>query len=312
MEEVQKWRLHVQKLITRQKQQNIFVVLSGIKLEKMNSYDLSRAWFDFAFDNPDKVKPVHTAIYFFAIEHCNRLGWKKKFGFPTSMVMEANGIKSYSSYKKHFDEIVSFGFFIVHEYSRNQYSSNVIALTLNAKAHIKADVKALDKALSKHTLKQHQSTVSINKPLNNKPLNNITIEQLREFNFSAFDNISIIQTWLDWITYKKEQFKDEYKSSQSHQIAIDKLSKLSGNSSSNAKTIIENSIANLYRGLFELKQNQNNNGNQNNNNTAPVNAKLTLSERMAEVKRRASERRNQQSNSEGSNVEPFSDFENVN
>ena len=57
---------------------------------------------------------------------------------------------------------------------------------------------------------------------------------------------------------------------------------------------------------------QNNNGNQNNNNTAPVNAKLTLSERMAEVKRRASERRNQQSNSEGSNVEPFSDFENVN
>ena len=278
----------------------------------MNSYDLSRAWFDFAFDNPDKVKPVHTAIYFFAIEHCNRLGWKKKFGFPTSMVMEANGIKSYSSYKKHFDEIVSFGFFIVHEYSRNQYSSNVIALTLNAKAHIKADVKALDKALSKQTLKQHQSTVSINKPLNNKPLNNITIEQLREFNFSAFDNISIIQTWLDWITYKKEQFKDEYKSSQSHQIAIDKLSKLSGNSSSNAKTIIENSIANLYRGLFELKQNQNNNGNQNNNNTAPVNAKLTLSERMAEVKRRASERRNQQSNSEGSNVEPFSDFENVN
>lgn len=223
----------------------------------MNSYDLSRAWFDFAFDNPDKIKPIHTAIYFFAIEHCNRLGWKKKFGFPTSMVLEASGIKSYSAYKKHFDEIVSFGFFIIHEYSKNQYSSNVIELSLNVKAPTKADVKALDKALQKHGTKQRQSTVSIDKQLNNKQSNNITIEQLREFDFSAFDNNSIIQSWHDWITYKKEQFKDEYKSVQSHQIAINKLSKLSRNSSANAKAIIETSISNLYKGLFELKQQQN-------------------------------------------------------
>ena len=81
------------------------------------------------------------------------------------MVLEATGIKSYSSYKKHFDEIVEFGFFKVHEYSKNQYSSNVIELTLNAKANN----KALDKALSKHSTKQLQSTVSINKQ--------VTIEQ---------------------------------------------------------------------------------------------------------------------------------------
>jgi len=291
----------------------------------MNSYDLSRSFIDWAFENPHKVKPIHYAIYFFAIEHCNRLGWKDKFGLPSQMVMEAIGVRNWRTYSSGLNELVDFGFIKMVETSRNQYSSNIIAIVKNTKAPTKAPTKALDKALQKHSTKHstkhsqstYQSTVSINKPLNNKPLNNkplnnITIEQLREFNFSAFDNISIIQTWLDWITYKKEQFKDEYKSSQSHQIAIDKLSKLSGNSSSNAKTIIENSIANLYRGLFELKQNQNNNGNQNNNNTAPVNAKLTLSERMAEVKRRASERRNQQSNSEGSNVEPFSDFENVN
>jgi hypothetical protein len=131
----------------------------------MNSYELSRAWFDYSFNHPDKIKPIHTSIYFFAIEHCNRLGWKTKFGFPTSMVLEATGIKSYSSYKKHFDEIVEFGFFKVHEYSKNQYSSNVIELTLNTKANN----KALDKALSKHSTKQRQSTVSINKQ--------VTIEQ---------------------------------------------------------------------------------------------------------------------------------------
>ena len=70
----------------------------------MNSYKLSRKWFDFSFENPHKINPYHTAIYFFAIEHCNRLGWKKIFGFPTSMVLEAIGMKSYNSYKKYFDE----------------------------------------------------------------------------------------------------------------------------------------------------------------------------------------------------------------
>jgi hypothetical protein len=85
----------------------------------------------------------------------------------------------------------------------------------------------------------------------------ITIKQLENFDFTLFDNDSIIESWCDWINYKKEQFKDEYKSGQSHQIAINKLAKLSNNNSANAKLIIENSISNLYKGLFELKNNNN-------------------------------------------------------
>jgi hypothetical protein len=71
------------------------------KSKQLNSYDLSRSWFDFCFENPELINPSHTAVYFFAIEHCNRLGWKQKFGFPTTMVMEAVGIKSYNTYAKH-------------------------------------------------------------------------------------------------------------------------------------------------------------------------------------------------------------------
>ena len=44
---------------------------------KLNVYDLSRNFWDFAFENPSKIKPTHCALYFFAIEHCNRLGWKR-------------------------------------------------------------------------------------------------------------------------------------------------------------------------------------------------------------------------------------------
>jgi hypothetical protein len=160
-------------------------------------------WFDFSFSNPDKIKPIHTAIYFFAIEHCNRLGWKKKFGFPTSMVLEATGIKSYSAYKKHFDEIVEFGFFTVHEYSKNQYSSNVIELSLK----VKALDKALDKALIKHSSKQvqstHQSSSSIDKQLTITPINNETIN-----NNDVMENKLILFTsW--WSLYNKKTGKEK-------------------------------------------------------------------------------------------------------
>lgn len=133
----------------------------------MTGYELSRQWFDFTFENPEKINPNHTAMYFFAIEHCNRLGWKRKFGFPSTMVMEAMGIKSYKTYKKTLDDLVDWGFFLMVEKSRNQYSSNIIALVENDKAHD----KALDKALAKHSTKQVQSKDSIDKPYNKEPYN---------------------------------------------------------------------------------------------------------------------------------------------
>jgi hypothetical protein len=60
-------------------------------INQLTGYDLSRQWFDFAFENPELINPNHTAMYFFAIEHCNRLGWKKKFGFPSTMAKIVTG-----------------------------------------------------------------------------------------------------------------------------------------------------------------------------------------------------------------------------
>lgn len=121
----------------------------------MNVYELSRNFWDWAFENPDKIKPNHSAMYFFAIEHCNRLGWKEKFGFPTAMAMEAIGIKSYNTFINTLKELVEFGFIQMVEKSKNQYSANIIALSNFNEAHN----EALDKALIKHTTKQSESTV---------------------------------------------------------------------------------------------------------------------------------------------------------
>jgi hypothetical protein len=125
----------------------------------MNSYELSRYFYDWSFNNPEKVKPIHSAIYFFAIEHCNRLGWKEKFGLPSQMVMEAIGVKNWRTYSQGFNDLIDFGFLKLIEKSTNQYSSNIIAIVKNTKAH----TKALDKALQKHSTKQGQSIVSIDK-----------------------------------------------------------------------------------------------------------------------------------------------------
>ena len=144
----------------------------------MNSYELSRAWFDFAFEHPEKINPNHAAIYFFAIEHCNRLGWKKKFGFPTQMAMDAIGIKKHQTYIKYFNDLVNWGFFELIQKSLNQYSANIISI----KSAMPKKGKALDKAIITHAAKQTepngqsngqstgQSNGSIDKPLT---INNI-------------------------------------------------------------------------------------------------------------------------------------------
>lgn len=130
----------------------------------MNSYDLSRNFWNWAFDNPEKISPNHAAVYFFAIEHCNRLGWKKKFGFPSQMTMDAIGIKKHSTYIRYFNDLVEFGFFELIQKSMNQYSSNIISLT---NALPKKGV-AMDKAIVKHREKQKEYKQT------NKQLNNIT------------------------------------------------------------------------------------------------------------------------------------------
>lgn len=149
----------------------------------MTGYELSRNWFDWCFENPEKINPNHTALYFFCCEHKNRMGGKEKFGLPTTMAKEAIGIKSYNTYINTLNDLVDFGFIILIEKSKNQYSSNIIALS----NFNKAVNKALDKALIKHATKQVKSIDSIDKQDNNK----------QETSKSA------IPSFFDFLTYAK-------------------------------------------------------------------------------------------------------------
>lgn len=153
------------------------------KDNQLTGYDMSRAWFNWAFENPEKISPNHAAIFFFAIEHCNRLGWKEKFGFPSQMVMDAIGIKKNHTYIKYFTDLCEWGFFKLIQKSTNQYSANIISLQC-AKPK---NGKALDKATIRHTAKQPegngQGIGPIDKPLTNKPIN-----QEPDFSFFGVNN----------------------------------------------------------------------------------------------------------------------------
>jgi hypothetical protein len=136
-------------------------------MAELKGYDLSRDWFNWCFENPELIRPSHSAMYFFIIEHCNRLGWKPKFGLPTQMTMDAIGISNYKTFAKTFKNLQDWGFIQLLQPSKNQYSTNVIALVKNTKAC----TKAYTKASLKHVPKQVQSIVDINKPINLEPIN---------------------------------------------------------------------------------------------------------------------------------------------
>lgn len=152
-------------------------------MAEFNSYELSRNWFDWCFENPEKITPNHSAIYFFAIEHCNRLGWKNKFGFPTQMVMDAIGIKKHQTYIKYFNDLVEWGFLNLVQKSANQYSANIISL-VSAKPK---SGKALDKAMINHAAKQTQSNGQSNSSID-KP-NNIITNKPNNIEFDLFWNL---------------------------------------------------------------------------------------------------------------------------
>jgi len=132
--------------------------------KKGTGYNYSKQWFDFTFQTQDIITPIHTALYFWIVEHNNRLHWKEVIGLPTAYSMEAVRLKSYRSYKKALDDLIGWGFIRLVSKSHNQHTCNQVALILKTKAKSEADENAFDleaKAEPKQRQKQsrHNKTV---------------------------------------------------------------------------------------------------------------------------------------------------------
>jgi hypothetical protein len=76
-------------------------------------------------------------------------------------------------------------------------------------------------------------------------------EQLEGLKFSELKK----ETWDRWCRYKESQFKFKYMTIETEQVALSKLIKISRNSDKIANSIIDQTIENGWKGLFELKTN---------------------------------------------------------
>lgn len=227
----------------------------------MDYFSLTRSFWDFAFNNPDKIKTNHIALYLYTVEHCNRLNWKDKFGLPTAMTMEYVQIRSYNTYIKTFNDLVDLGLFILHEKSTNQYTANVISLTnfalsKNDKAHDKAHSRHDTKHMTKHIESTAQSIDSIDKQLKHIDSKDIKNNKTGNFQnlFPKF-NENFERKWKTWLSHLNEKGKSPTIGQMQEQISF-----LNEYSQHLAEQIISTSLNGGYTALYKPKDTQVPNG----------------------------------------------------
>jgi hypothetical protein len=111
----------------------------------------------------------------------------------------------------------------------------------------KADTKALTEALTKA---QHEALPHIGELSNNR-----TIELKNDkLDLSGYGQMAyLVQRWLDY----KKSIKDSYKSQESLDMFVKKLINYSSGNAQLAEEIIETSMANQWKGIFEPKNKKN-------------------------------------------------------
>jgi hypothetical protein len=149
----------------------------------MNTFELSHWYFSWAFENPNKAKPIHAALFFYIIEHGNRMGWAKQFGLPSEYAASAIGVKKSQTVLQTLKDLHNYGFITIEEYSKNQWTANIISINA-APSNVSAQGTALGTAQG--AARVHQG---VHQGAYNKTVNNETNKQQKEILFDTFWNL---------------------------------------------------------------------------------------------------------------------------
>lgn len=107
-------------------------------------------------ENPDKVDPYITAVYFALLNRANKSGWKDKFAIILIDLQETCGINSRTTMLKTLAKLEEFGFLQTVSTTQNQYKNRVICLPLNEK-HLESTWKPNEKHVK--TTWTHNKTI---------------------------------------------------------------------------------------------------------------------------------------------------------
>jgi hypothetical protein len=146
----------------------------------MNTFNLSRNFFNWCFENPGKINPNHVAIYFFCVDLNNKLGWKEEFGLASYHCMEAIGINKHQTFIKYLNDLIDYGFIKLVQKAKNQYVSNIISL----QSAMPKNGKALDRANMRHEVR-HDDKHALGRVAIDKQVNKQTIKQINN-DFEVF------------------------------------------------------------------------------------------------------------------------------
>lgn len=94
----------------------------------MNGYELSKAWYDFAYSNPRKIRPIHHALIFWIFELCNESNWANEFQLPTQEACKILGISDKHTFLNALKDLVDFGAVKIVQESTGRHVSRWIAL----------------------------------------------------------------------------------------------------------------------------------------------------------------------------------------
>ncbi len=153
---------------------------------KLNSYTLSKQWFDWAYIGDSRNNTTLGNLYFWIIEKSNRLNWSQQFGLPTDEAMHILGIKNYKTYKKALDTLEEIGFIQIVERSKNQFTSNTIALVIFTKASPK---QTQSKSKASPKLGEYNKTLETSK--NSKTVKTNTKEKYTPPSYEDFESYAL-------------------------------------------------------------------------------------------------------------------------
>ena len=97
---------------------------------ELNGYNLSRWWFKWYATTDKPVSSFHTAFFFFIINHWNSIGQLKNFGLPSDYTVTSLKI-NYKTYLKIYSDLCQWGIIKEVQKSKNQYTANVICLSVS-------------------------------------------------------------------------------------------------------------------------------------------------------------------------------------
>lgn len=94
----------------------------------MNTFNLSRNWFNFVYENPKRVRAVHTAVYFFILDVHNRSGRREIFPISIPTLMSVISVHDKHTIYSVIDDLVEFGVLKIHQKGKNQFHPTLMSI----------------------------------------------------------------------------------------------------------------------------------------------------------------------------------------